>query len=63
MFEESKERIVRNFRVRNINVEFFNSLEDCKGRILEIVSEEKTIGIGNSVTLKKMNILLISKLK
>lgn len=56
MFEESKERIVRNFRVRNINVEFFNSLEDCKGRILEIVSEEKTIGIGNSVTLKKMNI-------
>lgn len=56
MLEELEEKIIKNFRLRNINVEFFNSLEDVIKRIMDIIPKDMSVGIGNSVTLKKMNI-------
>ena len=57
MFEDRKKSLlIKNFRSGNIEVEFFNSLEEVKEKILEVIPSDKSIGIGNSVTLKKMNI-------
>jgi len=42
--------------MRNIEVEFFESLEDVKSHILDIIPIECTIGIGHSATLEKFGI-------
>lgn len=56
MLNNQKEKIKENFRNRNIEVEFFQNLDDAKTRILEFIPKNSTVGIGNSQTLKKMNI-------
>ncbi len=49
-------KLKENFIARNIEVEFFETLEDVKGYILNTIPFECTIGIGHSVTLQKINI-------
>lgn len=56
MNEEKFKKLKGNFKLRNIEVEYFESLEDIKSYILDIVPVESTIGIGHSATLQKMNI-------
>ncbi len=56
MDEVTKQRLIENFRSNHINVEVFDSLEDAKERILDVIPASLAIGIGNSITLKKMNL-------
>jgi L-lactate utilization protein LutB len=53
---ERVERLIRNFGLRNIDVCYFDTLEDASKRILNIVPESSTVGIGHSATLQRMNI-------
>ncbi len=48
--------ITKNFKSRNIDVAFFETLEEVKERIIEIVPADCSVGIGNSKTLKEMDI-------
>lgn len=56
MNEEKFKKLKSNFKLRNIEVEYFKSLEEVKSYILDIVPISSTIGIGHSATLQKMNI-------
>ena len=56
MNTEIKEEIIKNFKSRNVDVTFFETLNDVKGRINELIPENCSVGIGNSKTLKEMNI-------
>lgn len=56
MNEEKFEKIKENFRLRNIEVEWFENLEEVKAHILDIIPTVATIGIGHSATLQRMNI-------
>lgn len=49
-------RLKENFKMRNIEVAYFETLEDAKLCILNTIPIESTIGIGHSVTLEKMDI-------
>ncbi|SFB09938.1 lactate utilization protein [Clostridium frigidicarnis] len=53
---EKINRLKENFKLRNIEVEYFETLEDAKSCILNTVPIESTIGIGHSITLQKINI-------
>jgi len=48
--------IIKNFKSRNIDVTFFETLEQAKDRIIELIPIECSVGIGNSKTLKEINI-------
>ncbi len=56
MHEEMFKKLEENFKSRNIEVEYFDSLEAVKSYILDIVPIKSTVGIGHSATLQKMNI-------
>ena len=56
MNEEKFIELKKNFRLRNIEVEYFETLEDVKSSILNIIPVECTIGIGHSATLQKIDI-------
>ncbi|HBD64887.1 MAG TPA: lactate utilization protein [Clostridiales bacterium] len=56
MDEIMKLEIIKNFKSRNINVAFFETLEDVKNRIIEMVPADCSVGIGNSKTLKELDI-------
>lgn len=56
MNQEKFKDLKTNFKLRNIEVEFFETLEDVKGHILGIIPIDCTIGIGHSATLQKINI-------
>ena len=56
MDTEKLKKLVGNFKQRNMEVEYFDSLEEVKSYILDIVPVTSTIGIGHSATLQKMNI-------
>ncbi|KAF5050165.1 LUD domain protein [anaerobic digester metagenome] len=56
MNEDKLKKLMKNFKQRNIEVEYFESLEDVKSLILDMVPIESTIGIGHSATLQKMDI-------
>ena len=45
-----------NFRLRNIEIQCFDTFEEIKTNILNIIPNNSTIGIGHSLTLQKMNI-------
>lgn len=45
-----------NFRVKNIETEYYQNLDEVKQCILERIPKESTVGIANSQTLKKMMI-------
>jgi hypothetical protein len=47
MNEEKLKKLVRNFKQRNIEVEYFERLEDVKSFILNMVPIESTIRIGH----------------
>ncbi|MTI49161.1 lactate utilization protein [Sporosalibacterium faouarense] len=50
------EKLITNFKDRNIRVLHFNKLEEAKEKILEIIPIDSTVGVGNSKTLKQMDI-------
>lgn len=49
-------QIIENFRKRNIDAEYFHSLNEVKQKILDLIPVDISIGIGNSQTLKTMEI-------
>lgn len=51
-----KRNIISNFKSRNIEVDFFDTLEDVKNKLVDIIPDTCSVGIGNSTTLKKMEI-------
>ena len=48
--------IRENFKARNMNVEYVDTLQEACSYILNVIPIECTIGIGHSVTLQNMNI-------
>lgn len=56
MDKEKLEILIKNFKLRNIGVSYFDALEDVKAEILRIIPADCTIGIGHSSTLQEMNI-------
>lgn len=56
MLEERKVELIENFKNRNIEVTFFDTLQDVKETILDLIPRNCAVGIGNSSTLKDMNI-------
>lgn len=55
------ERLISNFKSRNIEVMCFDNLADAKNEILNLISMEVSIGIGHSETIQKMDITKILK--
>lgn len=55
MDTERINKLKRNFKLRNIEVELFETLEDVKSYILSIIPIESSIGIGHSGTLHKIS--------
>lgn len=53
---EKLNMLKKNFSDRNIQVQYFEKLEEVKKHILNTIPVEATIGIGHSNTLEKMNI-------
>lgn len=56
MNDEKFKKLKENFKLRNIEVKYFESLEEVKSYILDIIPVECSIGIGHSATLQAMNI-------
>jgi L-lactate utilization protein LutC len=50
-------KLKENFKMRNIEIEYFESLKEVKLSLLKIIDEGCTVGIGHSATLQKMNIV------
>lgn len=48
--------LIQSLSSRNINGYFFETFEEAKSRVKEMIPMNASIGIGNSVTLKKMKI-------
>lgn len=49
-------KLKENFKMRNIDLEFFESLDEAKSYILDNITTNCTVGIGHSMTLQKMDI-------
>jgi L-lactate utilization protein LutB len=56
MDENMKLEITKNFKSRNIDVIFFETLDNAKDKINEIIPIDCSVGIGNSRTLKELNV-------
>jgi hypothetical protein len=52
---ENTSKLKENFKRRNIEVEFFETLEEVKAYILNAIPIESTVGIGHSITLQNIN--------
>lgn len=50
------QKLVNNFRLRNIEVRYFDSINDAAETVLNLIPTGSTVGIGHSLTLQKMNI-------
>jgi len=50
------ENLIVNFKARNIEVNYFETIQDAENQILTLVPTEVTVGIGHSETLQKMDI-------
>jgi len=61
MGENVKLELIKNFRSRGIEVTFFETLSDAKARIIESIPIDCSVGVGNSITLKKMSISKVLK--
>ena len=57
MINFDKQKIIDNFKARNIEVSFFDNLQDAKAEIIALIPEEASIGIGHSATLEAMGIV------
>ena len=57
------DRLINNFKLRNIEVSYFDTIQDASNNILKLIPIECTVGIGHSSSLKEMNItnLLIER--
>jgi len=53
--------VIKNFKSRNIDVTFFETLEEAKDRIFELIPVDCSVGVGNSKTLKEINISKLLK--
>lgn len=53
--------MIKNFRSRNIEVTFFETLEEVKERIIGLIPIYCSVGVGNSKTLKEINISKLLK--
>lgn len=49
-------KLKENFALRNIEVSYFETLQDAKAYLLEILPHQHTVGIGHSATLQNMNL-------
>ena len=49
-------KLICNFKLRNIEVEYFETLEEAKKEILMLIPISATVGVGHSATLDVMNI-------
>lgn len=49
-------KLKKNFKLRNIDVKYFETLSEAKIYILNIIPLNSTIGIGHSATLQKINL-------
>lgn len=56
MNELNLEKLKNNFKLRNIEVRYFETLENAKENILNTVPTHCTVGIGHSATLQKIDI-------
>lgn len=56
MDKEKLETLIKNFKLRNIEVSYFDTIKDVKVEMLRIIPADCTIGIGHSSTLQEMNI-------
>lgn len=53
---EKVEKLIKNFKLRNINAYYFETLQEAREYLLDMVPDNCTVGIGHSVTLQKMDI-------
>lgn len=53
---EKFNKLKENFRLRNIDVKYFETFEELKTYILNIIPSSCTVGIGHSATLSKLDI-------
>jgi len=53
---EKLNKLKESFKNRNINVEYFETLEDVKLYLLNIIPLDCKVGIGHSATIQKMDI-------
>jgi L-lactate utilization protein LutC len=53
---ENINKLKKNFKLRNIEVEHFLTLEEVKNYLLAIIPPDSSIGIGHSATLQKIRI-------
>lgn len=56
MMNEIINILIENLSARNIEGLYFRTFEDAKGKILNLIPTGATVGVGNSVTLKNMNV-------
>ncbi|MEA4961045.1 lactate utilization protein [Lutispora sp.] len=61
MDDNMKAEMIKNFKSRNIEVSFFETLEEAKDRMIELIPPDSSVGVGNSKTLKDMNISKLLK--
>ncbi len=61
MDDNMKSEMIKNFKSRNIEVSFFETLEEAKDRMIELIPPDSSVGVGNSKTLKDMNISKLLK--
>lgn len=52
----SYDKLIENFRLRNIEAKYYENIEDARDVILSLIPIECTVGIGHSATLQKMDI-------
>ena len=50
------ESLIENFKVRNIEVEYFDSVNLLNDKLDNMIPADCTVGIGHSKTLEKINI-------
>lgn len=48
--------IIKNFKSRNIDVTFIETLEEVRDRIIDLIPIDCSVGVGNSKTLKEAKI-------
>lgn len=61
MDDNMKSEMIKSFKSRNIEVSFFETLEEAKDRMIELIPPDSSVGVGNSKTLKDMNISKLLK--
>ncbi|MGB7606233.1 MAG: LUD domain-containing protein, partial [Lutisporaceae bacterium] len=50
------EILINNLKARNIDAYYFDDIQQSINRLLELIPNHCSVGIGNSQTLIKMNI-------